>query len=274
MKNLGDNGLYRAIPFRPDLSFYCNRRNGQVLPDLISGNNANILLPLVDASRVDTTHALKLDTGITPAANTIWVVKGKSTLTSTAAGHLMGIDGTSFFFVGVFPSTSKWRFGWGNKSAQSVANADNDFHVFIMYNGSLWIRPASTSMTDASILNVISTVTADIILSAPVWTAATRTLWFGSLNASYTSNSCFALSESYIGTITTGAITWQRKYIFNNIYKAYDTLNASNSASWVNAINTTPTNPIKRKAINKPIWRKCSTSPFHLIWANQYNWLE
>jgi len=235
-----------AIPTKSDLSFYSKGRAGISLIDIISANNATVKLPIVDASRIDTTHALKLDTGITPANNTIWVVKGKSTLTSTVAGHLMGIDGTSFFFVGIYPSTSKWRFGWGNKSAQSVANADNDFHVFIMYNGSLWIRPASTSMTDASILNIISTVTADVICATPTWTTATRTLWFGSLNASYTSNSCFALSESYIGTITTGVITWQRKYIFNNIYKAYDTLNASNSASWANAINTTPTNPIKQ----------------------------
>ena len=225
-----------------DVNLLINSRTGLTLNAEI-GDNAALKMPMVDASRVDATHALKMDTGITPVQNTVIAFKGRATINNAAHAFGLQTDTSKNFYFGLVAATFKWQIGWADKSAVSANQADTDYHVFIVYNGSAWIRPANTLLTDASILNVINTVAADCTVASPTWATLDRTLFLGSLNAGYNYGAAFAYSDFYIGTITTGVITWQKKYILNNIYKAYDLINANNSGLWVNAFGITPTNP-------------------------------
>jgi hypothetical protein len=232
---------------RTDFWFKEGTRSGLTLPNGVNPgtDDASILLPMVDASATGASNSLKLDTGVVPAANTVFVLKGRSTVTTN---HNIGLEddaNTTYFILGI--NTSKWRCVWGNKSKSSVADADTDFHVFIMYDAKLWVRPIATELTDASVLNVINTIAPDIdgTTASPAWTGTALKLWLGSMN--YTSHfpGSFAHSNCNIGTITAGVITWQKKFITNNIKYAYDIISDSGSAAWVNNAGTTPTAPVK-----------------------------
>lgn len=232
---------------RSDFWYKEDTRSSLTLPNAITPgtNDASILLPLVDASFIDSSHGLKLDTGTAPLANTVFVLKGRSTITGN---HNIGIEddpNTTYFIFGV--NSSKWRILWGNKSKSSANNADTDLHVFIMYNAKLWVRPITTELTDSSILNIINTITPDIdaATESPNWVGTVNTIWLGSMNYATPFLGSFAHSESYIGTITGGEVTWQKKFIFNNEKYAYDLLDANGSVAWANRVGATPTMPVK-----------------------------
>lgn len=206
-------------------------RNGLSLPDAINPptNNASIL-----PECVKTTNLLAgsyADSGVAPAANTIWVWKGanysyshESWVGSTGA---FGLSTSSFL-------GARWYFRWGDVSGLASPNtADNDWHTFIIYDKRLWVLDIDTDISDANLLSIISGTTPTVNNSAATWGTPTYNITYGKGGSSNTYKTVpWYLSYSQIGTITDGVITWQRKHLFNNIERAFDLLDSVNHATW------------------------------------------
>ena len=184
-------------------------RSGLVMPDSVTTPANDVaILPECVSVYVGTT-------GITPDENTIWAFKG------VLAGALDAVGGsyeTNKYFH-LARAGTRWSFGWGNTVSQSAgANyVDTNWHLFIIYSKRLWIVDPTTLMTDASLLNVIATVTPILNYTGATWPGLTQAIFYNRLNPTAWGYGDFTFSESYLGNLVAGVITWQAKHIFNSI---------------------------------------------------------
>jgi hypothetical protein len=224
---------------RSDFWLKEDTRSGLTLPNAITPavNDASILLPLFSSVRTSSTNGYYFDSGIIPSASTIMVFKGRvNTLPSLNTYGAMGEfdDAQGYFVFGASGYTGKWYMAWGTGDNSGSEDADTDYHVFIAYNKKLWVVDISTPLTDASILNVIATETPKVTVTGTFTGTPSRSLGINACkytNVLYASYDCV---ECYIGTVS-GTITWARKYIFNDLFFAYDLLDASNSVALQNS---------------------------------------
>ena len=213
------------------LDLWAKSRDGITLVDEYE-NNPTILLPFIRTNGSD----VHTDTGITAVANTVWVVKGRM-ITNTAnrwqGAQLTGQNVRFFFGTGTLNNTI--NFAWGDTSVVAGNNKAHDFgwHVFIMYDKRLWVLSPDTLLTDESILNAIATESPLINLSTASWSGTPANIQYGRIVVpAYVS---FEFGSSFIGTITAGAITWQRKHIMGGAGAySYDILDKTNLVTWTN----------------------------------------
>jgi hypothetical protein len=184
------------------------------------GNNASILMPAI--THVSGYDAYKIDTGIIPVANTVWVFKARST-TLTNNDYMGSIDSGVGAFSVAFLTSNRLMVIWGTPGTGAflAGKHDTNWHTFIMYNKSLWLVDPSTALTDANIMNVINNVAPDGTDNSGSWAAVSKTIKLYGYDGSALSLS-MDLASSFIGTITGGVITWQQKLIFNNTSYAFD----------------------------------------------------
>ena len=214
-----------------------NSRSGLTLTDSVnSPTNDSSILPTIVRNRT-IVNGPYVNAGLTSESNSVWVFKGRfnSTLTSQYQGVQDGW--TKMFFFGVtnaYAGADRWTVAWGNGAVYSAGAvvADTDFHTFILYDKRLWIQPITQAIDDTSILAVISGVTPTLNASTALWTSPTTTFLYSAYTVADKGVCDIDLISSYIGTITTGVITWQRKHIFNNISYVFDLLAVSGNVAW------------------------------------------
>ena len=221
-------GTLVNLPFKNDLLFHSKLRSGLSLVAEV-GDNASILNPVVKST--STFSGSSFATGVNSMAATIWVFKGKF---GAAPLQTRSIGQYNNFGIQHSPS-NQLILVWGNKSNIGIA-CDGLWHTYIIYDKRLWIASVDLELTDASILNVINTVTPSINQSTAVWDAnaiSPDINYFGTTIA-YSTTVNLTMSVSYIGAITTGVITWSRKHLFQNTDYVYDILNGANSIRYWN----------------------------------------
>lgn len=227
-------GQSRASYWNTRSDLWVKSRMGNTLIDQF-GNNPTLLFPTLKTNG-SSTYA---DTGLTAVANTIWVIKGK--LITTVANKWQGAQVTGQnvrFFFGTGTSNNTINFAWGDTSISPGNNKEHDFdwHVFIMYDKRLWVLDKDTALTDASILNAIATQTPLINLSTASFSGTPANIQYGRIpTPAYV---IFEFASSFIGTITAGAITWQRKHIMGGASAyTYDILSKDNLVTWNDGTN-------------------------------------
>lgn len=209
-----------------DIDFHAKSRSELSLID-DKGNDATIL-PFVYQSHNDTpgNSLAFVTTDIIVTEKTLWVFRAKSNAALFDTNTLLGgvIIANTYFLVRRASKSpfEKYELLWGNTIGRGTLTFDMAWHTFIVYDKRLWVLPVDTSLTDANILNIISTVTPDVNLSGAAWTQNENVFkYFKPLGA--TGSLCNA-TLSYLGSITDSVITWDAKHIFTSLYYVYDIL--------------------------------------------------
>lgn len=230
------NEYNNIIPDEGLLTFRASTRSDNNIIDSIGGNNASILLPSFKAA--GGLKGTAIDTGIAPESSTVWVLKGRfhDLTTLKYMGIYQNISGTNYFFrIGLneYAGQIGYAVFWGNgELASSVAVADMDYHVFILYDHRFWVLDIDTDLTDSNLINIINNTTPNLNV-ARTWSPSEFTSTIGINSVILTSQSAyFSFISSYLGTITDDEITWQQKIEFTNAYKFYDTLDIDHPLSY------------------------------------------
>ena len=183
-----------------DINMRLDSRSGLTLVDSVGSADASIL-PSYCSIAVG-------DTGITPDANTIVACKFKLGSYDVILGSQT--VGAMFRFA---KAGANWMLSWGNvEYGLSAGGVDANWHTLIVYNKRAWVLAPTVELTDASILNVISTVTPTINNTTATWGTATSSINLNRLGAlAVYGDSAFA--EFFVGNLVDSIITWQRKYV-------------------------------------------------------------
>jgi hypothetical protein len=232
----GSRGLTWSpyIPIKGELpNLWAKTRSGLSIADTVTPLENNISILPATVKRTGSDSAWTVDTGISPKANTIWVFSGQF-LAHDRYLRQGVVETNKNFFIGGYEAIAghiEYWFGWGNGEAYTTDEILG-FNTFIMYDKRLWVVPITTALTDASILDIIANTTPIYNLTSATWSDPTGNIIYGG-NSGNLFGIWFEYVQSYIGTITGGVITWQRKHIFNNTKYVYDILDISNSAAIV-----------------------------------------
>ena len=213
----------------PDFWITPDSRAGNVLQESINEDNVTILKPgiLVDASLGFSN--LCLDTDIIPDSNTIMVLR----CSYYPVAHSYREGSQSRFFIGTYDYGGiRYIFQWGDGYGLSHTNrygttnliVDGNVHTLLAYNKKLWLLDADCDLDDDSILNYISQRTPLINITSATWVDETTNI---RLCINY-SQTFLCQGEKYlawIGNLVDNNITWQRKYVYNNVFGAFDLVN-------------------------------------------------